>query len=112
MTVETHALPKGNKEQLARAIDQHVSEQEAGMTYRWAVWTLAYLYLSGMRRGRVLGTYTDEQGVLRYQSQELLSHIDRVVGQLLGMDVWPLVQRQGSSIGAIRSRATAQIILD
>jgi len=120
VTVETHALPKGNKEQLARAIDQHVSEQEAGMTYRWAVWTLAYLYLSGMRefqlfdtrRGRVLGTYTDEQGVLRYQSQELLSHIDRVVGQLLGMDVWPLVQRQGSSIGAIRSRATAQIILD
>jgi len=34
VTVETHALPKGNKEQLARAIDQHVSEQEAGMTYR------------------------------------------------------------------------------
>lgn len=49
---------------------------------------------------------------MEFQSQELLSMIDRVSGQLSSMDVRPQVHRTGESLSSIRERAVGQIMAD
>ena len=115
----TIRLPK-NKEALARVIDQHAEREEARLQYRRTTWLLAWYYLNGARRFDVfdpeLGTirphYLDEDGSMEFQSQELLSAIDKVSARLASMDVTPLVRREGTSLQGMRERSVAQILLD
>jgi hypothetical protein len=115
----TISLPK-NKQALARVIDQHAEREEARLQYRRTTWLLAWYYLNGARRFDVfdpeLGTirphYLDEDGSMEFQSQELLSAIDKVSARLAAMDVTPLVRREGTSLQGMRERSVAQILLD
>lgn len=112
-------LPK-NKEALAKIIDQHAEREEARLQYRHTMWLLSWYYLNGARRfdvfdpeiGRLQPHFLDEEGNMEFQSQELLSAIDRVSSRLASMDLMPRVSREGMSLAGIRERSVAQILLD
>jgi hypothetical protein len=118
-TVDQYILTK-RKKALAQLIDEHVERERWRNQYRRISWLLAYYYLNGARRfdvfepttGVITPHWMDKDGNLEFQSQELLSAIDRVSSQIAAMDVRPLVQRAGNSLPAIRSRGTGTVIMD
>ena len=117
MPVEKIRLPK-NKKSLARVIDQHAEREESRLSYRRTMWLLAWYYLNGARRfdvfdpehGNLQPHYLDEDGNMEFQSQELLSAIDRVSARLSAANFMPLVTRKNNSLTAIKDRSVAQII--
>tara|TARA_R100000664_G_scaffold33888_2_gene52531 strand:+ start:2303 stop:4204 length:1902 start_codon:yes stop_codon:yes gene_type:complete len=84
------------------------------------MWLLAWHYLGGARRfdvfdpntGALSPHYLDEDGNMEFQSQEMLSSIDRVSGRLASLDLRPKVMRQGISLNSIKERSLAQIVMD
>tara|TARA_R100001460_G_scaffold101326_1_gene145214 strand:- start:1295 stop:3322 length:2028 start_codon:yes stop_codon:yes gene_type:complete len=119
MPEDTYTLTK-DKDALCRIIDRHIEREESNYSYRYTMWSLAWYYLNGARRfdvfdpesGLLQPHHLDEDGNMEFQSQELLSAIDRVVGVLSAMDVRPKILRSGSSLSQIRDRSIAQVIAD
>jgi len=119
MALDTIKLPK-NKIDLARIIDEHADREEARLSYRKIMWLLAWHYLAGARRfdvfdpstGALSPHYLDEEGNMEFQSQEMLSAIDKVSGRLASLDLRPKVVRKGISLNSIRERALSQILMD
>jgi len=119
MALDTIKLPK-NKTDLARIIDEHADREEARLSYRKIMWLLAWHYLAGARRfdvfdpgtGALSPHYLDEEGNMEFQSQEMLSAIDKVSGRLASLDLRPKVMRKGISLNSIRERALSQILMD
>ena len=119
MALDTIKLPK-NKHDLARVIDEHADREESRLSYRRVMWLLAWHYLCGARRfdifdphtGALSPHYLDEEGNMEFQSQEMLSSIDRVSARLASLDLRPKVVRQGISLNSIRERAISQIVMD
>lgn len=108
-----------DKRELALVIDEHCTREQDNMSYWRTINLLAYYYLNGARRfdlidvakGRVAASWTDKKdGTLLYQSQELLSTINRVSARLSALDLRPRVNRVGSSLAAIRDRSGAQVV--
>ena len=62
--------------------------------------------------GQLSPNYLDEEGNMEFQSQELLSAIDRAASRIASMDLRPKVLRTGTSLPMIRQRATAQLLAD
>jgi len=119
MALDTIKLPK-NKIDLARIIDEHADREEARLSYRKIMWLLAWHYLAGARRfdvfdpstGALSPHYLGEEGNMEFQSQEMLSAIDKVSGRLASLDLRPKVVRKGISLNSIRERALSQILMD
>lgn len=109
-----------NKQALARIINRHMEREEARLAVRRTMWLLAHYYLQGARsfkvfdtrNGIVKGTIIDEDGKLEFQSQKLLSDLNDIVGRMSTIDVRPVVERFGNSLGSIRDRSVTQILLD
>lgn len=112
-------LPK-DKEALASIIDHHAEREEARMLVRRTMWLFSTWYLNGYRRfttfnpedGALHAEYLDEEGKMEYQSQDLLTSINRVAGRIQGADLRPKVVQQGMSIGGLRDRSVAQVLMD
>lgn len=112
-------LPKDRLE-LSRVIREHVIREQNRLSYRRITWLLAYYYLNGMRRfdvfdpntGRLSPQWLDEEGNMDFQSQEMMSAIDRASARIASMDLRPKVEREGTSLRMIRERASAQLLLD
>ncbi len=119
MPADTYKLPKDSRA-ICDIINNHVDREEMRNQYRYTTWMLAWYYLNGARRfdlfdptsGMVQPHYLDENGNMEFQSQELLSAIDRVSGIVSSMDVRPKILRTGSSMQHIRDRAVGQVISD
>jgi hypothetical protein len=119
MATDTYKLTRDRKA-LVQILERHAEREEGFLTYRRTIWLLAWYYLNGARRfdlfdpstGLIRPHHLDKDGNMEFQSQELLSAIDRVAGRLAAMDVRPKVERKGMSLPAIRDRAVGQIILD
>lgn len=119
MALDTLKLPK-NPTDLARIIDEHADREESRLSYRRTMWLLAWHYLAGARRfdvfdpstGALSPHYLDEEGNMEFQSQEMLSAIDKVSGRLASYDLRPKVMRKGISLNSIRERAIGQILMD
>ena len=119
MSHQRFKLPK-KKIDICRVIRDHADREIARLSYRRTMWLLTYYYLNGMRRfdvfdpytGKLSPNYLDEDGNLEFQSQELLSAIDRASARLAAMDLRPKVMRTGTSLPMIRQRATAQLLAD
>ena len=109
-----------NELALCRLLTRHAFREDARLRYRRMMWLLSYLYLNGSRRfdvvdpntGVVRALYVDEDGNLEFQSQELLSLINRTAARLASMDFRPRVQMSGASLAGIRDRSTGQILMD
>lgn len=85
------------------------------------MWLLAWHYVvNGARRfdafdpnsGILTPHWLDKNGNFEFQSNQLMSIIDRVVGQLSGLDYLPSVERIGSSRDGLRQRAIGQLLCD
>lgn len=119
MALDTIQLPKNPKD-LARVIDEHADREESRLSYRRIMWLLAWHYLCGARRfdvfdphtGALSPHYLDEEGNMEYQSQEMLSAIDKVSSRLSSLDLRPKIIRKGVSLNSIRERAIGQIVMD
>lgn len=116
---DTIQLPKDAKS-VARVIDHHMEREMSRLSVRRTMWLMAWHYLNGARRfdifdvqgQRVSAHHLDEEGNLEFQSQELLSQINRVSGMLASRNLGPKVEHEGMSLQGIRERAIAQIMLD
>lgn len=112
-------LPK-NKKEICQVIRDHAEKEISRLSHRRITWLLAYYYLNGMRRfdvfdpesGNISPHYLDEEGNLEFQSQEMLSAIDRVASRLSSMDLRPKVLRTGTSLPMIRQRSVAQLLAE
>ena len=119
MSHQKFKLPK-NKRQICQVIRDHAEKEVSRLSYRRVTWLLTYYYLNGMRRfdvfdpesGNLSPHYLDEEGNLEFQSQEMLSAIDRASSRLASMDLRPKIMRTGTSLPMIRQRATAQLLAD
>ncbi len=119
MALDTVKLPK-NPRDLARVIDEHADREDSRLSYRRIMWLLAWHYLNGARRfdvfdpdsGALSPHYLDEDGNMEFQSQEMLSAIDKVSGRLAALDLRPKVFRKGISLNSVRERSIGQIIMD
>jgi hypothetical protein len=106
--------------ELTRIIREHVIREQNRLSYRRIMWLLAYYYLNGMRRfdvfdprsGTLSPQWLDEDGNMEFQSQEMLSAVDRASARIASMDLRPKVEREGTSLRMIRERASAQLLLD
>ncbi len=113
------SLPK-KPEDIAKLLRMHTDRERLRYNYRRSIWLLAWHYLNGARRfdvfdpltGRLTPQYMDKEGNMEFQSQDLLSMIDRTVARIASMDLRPKVIRQGTSLRMIRERSSAQIIAD
>lgn len=119
MAIDSVQLPK-DKKSLARVISLHVDRELSRLSYRRSMWQLAWYYLNGYRRfdifdpgnNKIVPHYLDKDGNLEFQSQDLISMIDRITGRLSSMDLRPKALRQGNSLAGMRERASAQLIAD
>lgn len=115
----TFNLPK-KKIDICRAIRFHADREIGRLTYRRIMWQLSYYYLNGMRRfdvfdpntGQLSPHYLDEDGNMEFQSQEMLSAVDKAAARLASMDLRPKVMRTGTSLPMIRQRSVAQLLAD
>lgn len=119
MSQHRFKLPK-KKIEICQVIRDHAEKEMSRLSYRRITWLLTYYYLNGMRRfdvfdpesGHLSPHYLDEEGNLEFQSQEMLSAIDRAAARLSSMDLRPKVMRSGTSLPMIRQRSTAQMLAD
>ncbi len=119
MSQNRFELPK-KKIDICHVIRDHAEKEISRLSYRRITWLLTYYYLNGMRRfdvfdpstGHLSPHYLDEEGNMEFQSQEMLSAIDRAAARLSAMDLRPKVLRTGTSLPMIRQRATAQMLAD
>jgi hypothetical protein len=119
MSQHRFKLPK-KKIEICQVIRDHAEKEIARLSYRRITWLLTYYYLNGMRRfdvfdpvsGNLSPHYLDEEGNMEFQSQEMLSAIDRASSRLSSMDLRPKILRTGTSLPMIRQRATAQMLAD
>jgi len=119
MSHQKFKLPK-KKVEICQVIRDHAEKEIQRLSYRRITWLLTYYYLNGMRRfdvfdpntGNLSPHYLDEDGNMEFQSQEMLSAIDRASARLSSMDLRPKVLRTGTSLPMIRQRATAQLLAD
>ena len=119
MSQHRFKLPK-KKIEICQVIRDHAEKEMSRLSYRRITWLLTYYYLNGMRRfdvfdpesGNLSPHYLDEEGNLEFQSQEMLSAIDRASARLSSMDLRPKVMRTGTSLPMIRQRSTAQMLAD
>ena len=119
MSQQRFKLPK-NKKEICQVIRDHAEKEISRLSHRRTTWLLAYYYLNGMRRfdvfdpasGNLSPHYLDEEGNMEFQSQELLSAIDRVASRLSSMNLGCKILRTGTSLPMIRQRSVAQLLAD
>lgn len=112
-------LPRDPKA-LSKVINKHMAREDIIMLYKRTMWLVAFYYLNGARSfshydpstQSVRPLWVDDNGNAEFMSQELLAEINRVAGRILSFDLRPKVLAQGQSLGAVRSRAVGQIIMD
>jgi len=119
MSQHRFKLPK-KKIEICQVIRDHAEKEISRLSYRRITWLLTYYYLNGMRRfdvfdpesGNLSPHYLDDEGNMEFQSQEMLSAIDRASARLAAMDLRPKIMRTGTSLPMIRQRSTAQLLAD
>lgn len=119
MALDAPNLPP-DEASVCKIINSHMAREDMLMYFKRTMWLVAFYYLNGARTfsqynpttQSVRPLWVDKDGNAEFQSQELLSEINRVIGRLLSFDLRPRVLSQGQSISSIRSRATAQVVID
>ena len=117
--IQTPKLTK-NPRALAQIIKTHALREESRSAFWRLMCRIAYDYLNGARNFQfnrldpdsLRSWWLSPDGNIPFQSQEMLSAIDRISGRLASADLSPLVERGGNSLQSIRERASGQLILD
>ena len=120
MIQPTPMLPKDDAD-VALIMRAHGDREEFRMAARRIRWAMASLYLSGERRFELrtpwgsflrMEEMEQEQNTVPMHVSHLVAEHNKILGNLNGLDLRPLVQRDDTTLAAIRDRATTQVILD
>ena len=112
-------LPK-NKWEREQVINSLVNTGERLRHTREVGWFLAHHYLQGARdftnvnygNGTIDVNYINEDGVLRFRYDEIVSKFQSQLGRLMQIDLGPRVERKSIGLDDLRKASTAQIVLD
>lgn len=113
-------LPKSDKE-LALVMRSHGDREMNRMAARFVRWQWASLYMSGERRFSIVTPWGTtlrmeemeaDENTVPMHIETLVSIHNKVIGLLNGLDLRPYVQRDDTTLAAIRDRAVAQVVLD
>lgn len=112
-------LPK-NIEQREKVLNAVISAGERHRHPHEVGWWLAHHYLQGCRdftninysAGTLDVNYIDQDGVLRFRYDDVVSKFQSQVGRLLQIDLAPRVERKSIGLEDLRKASIAQIILD
>lgn len=119
MNGNTFILPK-DKKSLTQIINNHVDREMRIAAPKHLIWELQRLYFRGYRNfkalnwedGSVVGSYTQKDGTLEFQYQELLKIINENASRISALDWTCSVTRDDNSLEGIRERAIGQIEAD
>lgn len=113
-------LPKSDDD-LALIMRSHADRERYRMAARQLRWSLASLYLAGERRFELrtpwgsflrMEEMESSQNTVPMHVSHLVSEHNKIIGNLNGLDLRPLVARDDTTLAAIRDRSTTQVILD
>ena len=113
------ALPK-DKEQREAALVEIIATGERIRKPKEVQWWLAHHYLQGARdftnidynNGTLDVNYINEDGVLRFRYDEIVSKFQAQIGRLMQIDLAPRVQRKSIGLEDLKKASIAQVVLD
>lgn len=112
-------LPK-NKEQCEQAIKFVLKEGKAKRAAQAIRWWLCRYYMRGVRNfsnlnytdGSIQVSYYDEKGVLNFLYEDIVARYQAQRGRLMGLDLTPVVTKEGISLDGMRKASVGQVVLD
>jgi len=112
-------FPKSNDqaEQTVKFILKEGKAKRAAQAIRW--WICRY-YMRGCRNfsnlnyttGEIQVSYYDEKGVLNFLYEDIVSKYQAQRGRLMGLNLTPVVTKEGISLDGMRKASVGQVVLD
>lgn len=109
-----------NKEQLSQAIKFIINAGRQRRNPQAIRWWIARHYMRGVRNfhdinyseGSLRVSYYDEEGVLHFVYEDIVSQFQSQLGRLMGIDFSPIVAARGMSLDGMRKVGIGQVVLD
>lgn len=112
-------IPKEKKEaeKTVRAMLETAKAKRNPIAIRW--WYSRW-YMRGVRnfkdlnynQGSLQVSYYDEKGVLRFQYEDIVAKYQAQKGRLMGVNLRPVVTKEGISLDGMRKASVGQVVLD
>jgi len=115
----TVTIPKDKiqAEQTIKLLLDEGKRKRAPQAIRW--WICRH-YMRGVRNfknlnyldGTIQISYHDEKGVLNFLYEDIISKCQAQLGRLQGLDLTPVVRKEGISLDGMRKASIGQVVLD
>lgn len=113
------SLPS-NTEQCEQAIKFLLKEGKSKRSAQAIRWWICRYYMRGVRNFRNLNytdgtiqvSYYDEKGVLNFLYEDIVARYQAQRGRLMGLDLTPVVTKEGISLDGMRKASVGQVVLD
>ena len=113
------AFPK-DKLQTEHAIKFILREGKAKRAAQSIRWWICRYYMRGVRNfknlnytnGSIQVSYYDERGTLNFLYEDIVSRYQAQRGRLMGLDLTPVVTKEGISLDGMRKASVGQVVLD
>jgi hypothetical protein len=115
----TVSIPK-DKKQAEKVIDYILAEGKSKRSPNAIDWWTARWYMRGVRTfdnlnyqdGTIQVSYTNEEGVLNFKFEDIVSKYQAQIGRLLQLNLSPVVTKEGISLDGMRKASIGQVVLD
>lgn len=115
----TVSIP-ANKEQAERTINYILDEGKARRAPNAIKWYTSRWYMRGIRNfqnlnyqaGTVQVSYMNEDGVLSFKYEDIVSKYQAQLGRLMQLNLTPVVSKEGISLDGMRKASIGQVVLD
>lgn len=112
-------IPK-DKVQAEEAIKFLLAEGKQKRSPQAIRWWLCRWYLRGVRNfknlnyldGSIQVSYMNERGVLQFLYEDIVAKYQSQMGRLMGLDLTPVVTKEGISLDGMRKASIGQVVLD
>lgn len=108
-----------DKTQAEKVVNYIVKEGKAKRSPQAIRWWMCRHYMRGVRNFKNLNyqegtlsiSYMDEKGVLQFIYEDILARYQSQLGRLLGIDMSPVVTKEGISLDGMRKAGVGQVVL-
>lgn len=108
---------KSDAEKTIKLILAQGKSKRSAQSIRW--WICRW-YMRGVRNfkqinyqeGSIQVSYYDEEGVLNFQYEDIVSKFQAQKGRLMGVNLRPVVTKEGMSLDGLRKASIGQVVLD
>lgn len=112
-------LPE-DKEQCEQAIKFILREGKSKRAAQSIRWWICKFYMRGVRNfknlnytnGSIQVSYYDEKGVLNFLYEDIVAKYQSQRGRLMGLNLTPVVTKEGISLDGMRKASVGQVVLD